>query len=86
MSTATVVGLCPTAYKQAHDTRDDAIRHMQSASKELGHTYLNVYQCACGAWHVGRSKKEFQKAINRAVSSGRHKNRLNNQRAGRHRR
>lgn len=80
MSTATITE-CPRPDKRKL-TEAEAKAHVGYARHNLNPD-IRAYQCACGAWHVGKSKVEFNKRLKRVVSSGSHKYRVEQSRNGR---
>lgn len=82
MSTATITTTeCPRPDKRKL-TQEEAEAHVSYARRNLNPD-IRAYQCACGAWHVGKSKTEFNKRVKRVVSSGTHKYRTQQARNGR---
>lgn len=75
---------CPRPDKRAL-TEDDAKAHVEVARRKLNPD-IRAYQCACGAWHVGKNLQAFEKRIKGVVGSGNHKRfeqERRNQRRGR---
>lgn len=62
---------CPHPEKVRHATQADAKAAIRSMYRNgRGNPDLNVYQCACGAWHVGHSVVRFSKRIKAALNAG----------------
>lgn len=51
---------CPTPWKRAHYTRDDAGRHLRKLRRRWGSIAKNerTYRCVCGRWHVGAGLRQ----------------------------
>lgn len=62
---------CPTPRKQAHTSRDQAVRHVRALQlRRNANQDLHPYRCACGAWHVGHSVVLLRRRIHRALQTG----------------
>lgn len=62
---------CPRPDKRKL-TREEAEAHVKRARYTLNPD-IRAYQCACGAWHVGKNLKAFEKRVKGVVGSGNHK-------------
>jgi hypothetical protein len=59
---------CPTPRKHAHATQRGALRHLAELRrvKPLGMDW-NVYECRCGAWHIGHKPGSLARRARRAL-------------------
>jgi hypothetical protein len=62
---------CPRPDKRKL-TREEAEAHVSVARRKLNPD-IRAYQCACGAWHVGKDLDAFRKRVKGVVGSGNHK-------------
>lgn len=84
MSITEVQATCPRPDKRKL-TREEAEAHVNVARRKLNPD-IRAYQCACGAWHVGKNLQAFDKRVKGIVGSGTHKfynEQRRNQRRGR---
>jgi len=59
---------CPTPRKHAHATQKGARRHLAELRRAtpLGQDW-NVYECACGSWHIGHKPGSLARRARRAL-------------------
>ena len=69
---------CPRPEKKQL-TRAEAFATLAEVRREVNPA-IEAYQCACGHWHHGRSKKRFDNHLKRVLRSGQHKHRQQQQR------
>ena len=75
---------CPHPWKEQL-TEADA-RKRESWGRSALNPDIRAYECRCGVWHIGKSRRAFDKRVKRAVHSGSHKHWVSGQRGKRRKR
>lgn len=78
MTTTTAAGTCPRPDKKAL-TRAEAMERVR-IERATVNFQLDAYQCACGAWHLGKNRQRLEKTLKQMSAARRHRNRTNRSR------
>lgn len=63
---------CPSPMKRAHQTKGDALKHIQSLYKAgRGNPDYRPYPCECGVWYVGHSRARLGQRIRASLRGSR---------------